>query len=70
MRNDPVRYIFSTPYDQFNHHEGKICSIVGKVETETYDGEDVGVLLLVKFDTGEEFEAWPEELIECESCEK
>jgi hypothetical protein len=53
---------FTTPYDQYRCHEGKQFEVVGQVDPATMDSEETGPMFLIRLETGEEIQAWPEEI--------
>ena len=53
---------FTTPYEQYKEREGQECEIVREKDHATFDYEEVGAMYIIRFEDGEEIEAWPEEL--------
>lgn len=63
-RADPLRLkdVFHGPYEQHAQHHGKRFELLGPVDPTTYDFLEVGPLWRIRLETGEEIEAWPEEI--------
>ena len=54
---------FDSPYEQYREHNGKTCVVLRKLlDAERHS--EVGDLFRIRLSTGEEIDAWPEELHE------
>lgn len=63
---------FVSPYEQYAERNGQNYEVV-KVfdeDDDEHDISEVGVMYRIRFDDGEEIEAWPEELFPPLSAEK
>jgi nucleoside-diphosphate kinase len=59
----PRRITFKTPYDQYGNRDGQECTVLRKLPpSEIGDYDEVGDMYRVRFDDGEEIDAWPEEI--------
>ena len=55
--------VFTSPFVQYAEHNGKEFEIIRELsDEENPDKEEVGSMFRVKFSTGEEIDAWPEEI--------
>jgi len=55
--------IFKTPYDQYKEYDGQRCVVLRELTDQERDPE-VGTMYRIRFNDGQEIDAWPEELIE------
>lgn len=68
MNGEPLlsgaRVRFETPFDQYRSRDGQEATYLGDVDPTTFDFEETGPLHVIRFDDGEEIQAWPEEIDE------
>ena len=54
---------FESPYDQYRERNGQTIEIVRRIEeADAEHDEEVLPMFIVRFEDGEEIEAWPEEI--------
>lgn len=59
MIYEGLRFTFESPFEQYKHRIGQSAVVV----EETFDHDDeVGPMYRIRFDDGEEIDAWPEEI--------
>ncbi len=56
---------FKSPFDQYKEHNGKEFEVIRPLtDKEIGDKDEVGEMYLIKLETGEEIQAFPEEIFE------
>lgn len=58
----PLRNHYWTPFDQYKEHIGKLFSIIGFQSAADAEEENSVPLFRIKLETGEEIDAWEEEI--------
>lgn len=53
---------FAAKYDQHAERNGQSFTVLGALDPKTYDAEECGTMLRIRFADGAEVEAWPEEV--------
>ncbi len=58
------RVVFESPYDKYKDNNGRVCTVI-KVRVKYGASNEVIEVGMygVMFDTGEQIDAWPEELV-------
>ena len=55
---------FKSYYTDMTQYNGQPFSLIGEVDTSTYDYEDVGTMFNIQFDDGTTHQVFPEEIYE------
>lgn len=53
---------YEAKFDQYAHLNGQQFMLIGRVDPKTYDAEECGEILVIRFGCGLEISAWPEEV--------
>lgn len=58
-----LKEVFTSPYDQMKHHNGKKFTVIRELNDNERDPE-VGSMYKIQLEDGEVIDAWPEEIYE------
>lgn len=63
----PIKEEFRTGFDQYAERNGQPFTIVGYVDTPNDDFDEESLpMFRIRFEDGEEIDAWPYEVFTCE----